>query len=225
MIATKDRSPPTQSGTANSDRLNRTAPIGEIIQIIINKNLKSKVMKTAQLNGSAVNGKSEVKISQPVNNGTANRIETKAEEVKDIAQSIDLKNVEQVKPEAEAPKVEQPKVEPTKIEIKEQLKEEKPALNLEKTIKLALDLNRRINQRGKLLETINTLEAFEVAQKDDADETDTNFFQGCTLTLEDDKGREFTTKNPFIIREVASRVNALCVDKLAEIEGEIFIPA
>ena len=220
MIATKDRSPPTQSGTANSDRLNRTAPIGEIIQIIFNKNLKSKVMKTAQLNGSAVNGKSEVKISQPVNNGTANKVETKAEEVKDIAQSIDLKNVEQVKPKAEAPKVE-----PTKIEIKEQLKEEKPALNLEKTIKLALDLNRRINQRGKLLETINTLEAFEVAQKDDADETDTNFFQGCTLTLEDDKGREFTTKNPFIIREVANRVNALCVDKLAEIEGEIFIPA
>ncbi|TKB98460.1 hypothetical protein [Pedobacter cryotolerans] len=220
MIATKDRSPPTQSGTANSDRLNRTAPIGEIIQIIINKNLKSKVMKTAQLNGSGVNGKSEIKTTQPVNNGTANKVETKAEEVKDIAQSIDLKNVEQVKPEAEAPKVE-----PTKIEIKEQLKDEKPALNLEKTIKLALDLNRRINQRGKLLETINTLEAFEVAQKDDADETDTNFFQGCTLTLEDDKGREFTTKNPFIIREVASRVNALCVAKLAEIEGEIFIPA
>lgn len=182
-------------------------------------------MKTAQLNGSAVNGKSEVKISQPVNNGTANRIETKAEEVKDIAQSIDLKNVEHVKPETGTPAVEQPKVEPTKIEIKEQLKEEKPALNLEKTIKLALDLNRRINQRGKLLETINTLEAFKVAQKDDADETDTNFFQGCTLTLEDDKGREFATKNPFIIREVANRVNALCVDKLAEIEGEIFIPA
>lgn len=223
MIIAKDRSPPTQSGTANSHRLNRTAPIGDIIQIIINKNLKSKVMKTAQLNGSAVNGKSEVKITQPVSNGTANKVEAKAGEVKDIAQSIDLKNVEQVKPEE--PKAEQSKAEPTKIEIKEQLKEEKPALNLEKTIKLALDLNRRINQRGKLLETINTLEAFEIAQKDDADETDTNFFQGCTLTLEDDKGREFTTKNPFIIREVASRVNALCVDKLAEIEGEIFIPA
>jgi len=194
MIATKDRSPPSQSGTANSDRLSRTAPIGEIIQIIINKNLKSKVMKTAQLNGSAVNGKSEVKTTQPVSTGTANKVEAKTEEVKDIAQSIDLKNVEQVKSEAEAPKSEQQKVEPTKIEIKEQLKEEKPAFNLEKTIKLALDLNRRINQRGKLLETINTLEAFEVAQKDDADETDTNFFQGCTLTLEDDKGRELPLK-------------------------------
>lgn len=119
---------------------------------------------------------------------------------------------------------EAPKAEPTKIEIKEQLKEEKPAMNLEATIKLALDLNRRINQRGKLLETIGTLETFEVAQKDDAEETDSTHFQRCELTIEDDKGREFTTKNPFIINAVAKMVNTLCVDKLAEIEGEIFIP-
>lgn len=119
---------------------------------------------------------------------------------------------------------EAPKAEPTKMEIKEQLKEEKPAMNLEATIKLALDLNRRINQRGKLLETIGTLETFEVAQKDDAEETDSTHFQRCELTIEDDKGREFTTKNPFIINAVAKMVNTLCVDKLAEIEGEIFIP-
>ncbi|MFA6275623.1 MAG: hypothetical protein WC622_02680 [Pedobacter sp.] len=126
-------------------------------------------------------------------------------------------------PKAVAP-VEAPKAEPTKIEIKEQLQEVKPAMNLEATIKLALDLNRRINQRGKLLETIGTLEAFEVAQKDDAEETDSTHFQRCELTIEDDKGREFTTKNPFIINAVAKMVNTLCVDKLAEIEGEIFIP-
>ena len=101
----------------------------------------------------------------------------------------------------------------------------KPARNLDSTIKLALDLTRRINQRGKLLETIGTLEAFEVAQQDDAEETDVNFYQGCTLTIEDDNGREFSTKNPFIIKAVAADVNRLCVDKLAEIESEIFIPA
>ncbi|MGN8055085.1 hypothetical protein ACTJKN_02355 [Pedobacter sp. 22163] len=101
----------------------------------------------------------------------------------------------------------------------------KPVRNLDSTIKLALDLTRRINQRGKLLETIGTLEAFEVAQQDDAEETDVNFYQGCTLTIEDDNGREFSTKNPFIIKAVAADVNRLCVDKLAEIESEIFIPA
>ncbi|MBB6239941.1 hypothetical protein HDC90_004603 [Pedobacter sp. AK013] len=103
--------------------------------------------------------------------------------------------------------------------------EVKAARNLDSTIKLALDLTRRINQRGKLLETIGTLEAFEVAQQDDAEETDVNFYQGCTLTIEDDNGREFSTKNPFIIKAVAADVNRLCVDKLAEIESEIFIPA
>jgi hypothetical protein len=241
MVTLKDRSPPTQRqcGTPQSHRLNKTAPIGEIVQIIINRNLKTEIMKTAQLNGSAVNGKtstqlngkSDVKTLSPIGNGSvANKVEAKPEEVKKIEAPVNDKPAEHVKPQAEtpkqdAPKSEEPKAEPTKIEIKEQMKEDKPAFNLEKTIKLALDLNRRINQRVKLLETISTLEAFEVAQQDDAEETDNNFFQGCTLTLEDDKGREFTTKNPFIIREVANRVNNLCIDKLAEIEGEIFIPA
>ncbi|HPW85594.1 MAG TPA: hypothetical protein PLU78_00285, partial [Chitinophagales bacterium] len=114
MIATRDRSPPKQSGTQNSDRLNRTAPIGEIIQFINHKN--SKIMKTAQLNGTAVNGKSDVKSIQSSNSGIVNKVEFKAEEVKDIAKSMDLKNVEQIKPQTALPKVEQPKQEPTKIE-------------------------------------------------------------------------------------------------------------
>jgi len=119
---------------------------------------------------------------------------------------------------------EAPKAEPTKIELKEQLQEQKPQMNLDATIKFALELNRRINQRGKLLETITTLEEFEVLQKDDADETESNHFQRCELTIEDDKGREFTTKNPFIINAVATMVNKLCIDKLAEIEGDIHFP-
>lgn len=79
-------------------------------------------------------------------------------------------------------------------------------------------------QRGKLLETINTLEEFEVNQKDDADETESNHYQRYELTIEDDKGREFTTNNPFIINAVATMVNKLCIDKLAEIEGDIHFP-
>ncbi|QNR86826.1 hypothetical protein H9N25_10765 [Pedobacter riviphilus] len=112
-----------------------------------------------------------------------------------------------------------------KTEGKTPAVELKPVRNLDSTIKLALDLTRRINQRGKLLETIDTLAAFEVAQQDDAEETHVNFFQSCTLTIEDDNGREFSTKNPFIIKAVAADVNRLCVDKLAEIESEIIIPA
>lgn len=124
----------------------------------------------------------------------------------------------------EKPTAEAQKAETTKMELREQLQEQQPVLNLDSTIKFALELNRRINQRGKLLETIGTLDEFEVLQKDDADETESNHYQRCELTIEDDKGREFTTKNPFIIKAVAHMVNKLCIEKLAEIEGEIHFP-
>lgn len=127
---------------------------------------------------------------------------------------------------------EQPKAgtaEPTdtateKPKAEDQLKQ-KPVLNLESTLKLVEELHRRKIQRDKLLKTIDTLEAFEVAQLDDAEETDSNHFQGCELTIEDDDRRKFTTKNPYIISKVAEYINALCLDRLAEIEGEIFLPA
>jgi len=144
---------------------------------------------------------------------------------KDFDKAAEDKKV--IKPDAVKLEVPQVKADGAagKAEVKPAAVAEKPARNLDSTIKLALDLHRRINQRGKLLETIGTLEAFEVAQQDDAEETDVNFFQGCTLTIEDDNGREFSTKNPFIIKAVAADVNRLCVEKLAEIESEIFIPA
>lgn len=183
--------------------------------------MKATVIGSEKQNGAVKNtptDKSAIRPAVPLKEN-ANQVDpdkVKAEAEKPVPA--------EVKQEVKKQEAEAPKTEPTKSEIKEQLKVEKPAMNLEATIKLALDLNRRINHRGKLLETIENLEKFEVAQKDDAEETDSNHFQGCELTLEDDKGREFTTKNPFIINAVAKMVNTLCVDKLAEIEGEIFIP-
>lgn len=190
--------------------------------------MKTTVITSGKENGSVkttLTDKSAIRPAVPLkendNQVDPDKEKPNAEAVKPLAGT----GGQQPKEEAKAvASVEAPKAEPTKIEIKEQLQEVKPARNLEATIKLALDLNRRINQRGKLLETIGTLEAFEVAQKDDAEETDSTHFQRCELTIEDDKGREFTTKNPFIINAVAKMVNTLCVDKLAEIEGEIFIP-
>ncbi len=131
-------------------------------------------------------------------------------------------------PEKSTPahKSEEPdKPEVSKSEIREQLKQEKAALNLESTLKLVEELHRRKIQRDKLLNTISTLEEFEVAQQDDAEETGGNYFQGCELIIRDDKRREFATKNPYIIKMVAGYINALCVERLAEIESGIYIPA
>ncbi|WP_129715529.1 hypothetical protein [Pedobacter sp. SYP-B3415] len=102
---------------------------------------------------------------------------------------------------------------------------QRPLLNLESTLKLVEELHRRKIQRDRLLETIETLEAFEIAQQEDAEETDANHFQSCVLTIEDDNRRKFTTKNPVIIQAVAQFVNKMCVDRLAEIEAGITIPA
>lgn len=144
---------------------------------------------------------------------------TKAEPVKkeDEVKTLPVQVVK-----SEVPEV---KVEPTKAELKEQMVVQKPALNLESTLKLVEELHRRKIQRDKLIDTIDTLDEFEVAQKNDAEETDNNHFQGCQLTIEDDTRREFITKNPVIIKKVAEYIHSLCVDRLAEIEGEIFLPA
>jgi len=127
-------------------------------------------------------------------------------------------------PKAEAPKAtEQPKAEATKAEVKAE--QQKPVLNLEGTLKLVEELHRRKIQRDKLIETINNLESFEFDLKEEADETDGNYYQGCTLTIVDDNRKSFTTKNPTIIWTVAQMVNSLCVNKLAEIEAGIVITA
>lgn len=114
-----------------------------------------------------------------------------------------------------------PKAEPTKLEIKAAFADTKPALNLEQTLKKIKDLSRLSNQREKLIGTIDNLDTFEVAQLDDAEETNLNHFQRCELKITDDNGNTFSTKNPFIINEVASNIKALCTGKLAEVEAQI----
>ncbi len=148
-------------------------------------------------------------------------IPAQAEQPKETPQAENIPKViaDQPKAETEKPKTEEPR------KIAEEVKPVKPVLNLEGTLKLVEELHRRKIQRDRLLETIDTLEAFEVAQIDEADETESNHFQGCVLTIEDDNRKKFTTKNPVIIQAVAQFVNCMCIDRLSEIEAGITIPA
>ncbi|WP_316840056.1 hypothetical protein [Pedobacter gandavensis] len=122
-----------------------------------------------------------------------------------------------------------PYAEPTTLEIKAGFAERiaKQRATLERHIKLGDELARKIKHRDNLKNIITTLEEFELELKDNVDETDGNYYQGCLLTIKDDKGRTFTTKNPTIIRGVAEQVNNLCADKLEEVELDIvnLIPA
>jgi hypothetical protein len=184
-------------------------------------------MKTAEVKTTGINNKVENKADNTGNNNitakannlpvsTAFNGESKKDEPKKAETPAHAESMPKFV--ADQPKAEEPK------KVAEEAKSVKPVLNLEGTLKLVEELHRRKIQRDRLLETIGTLEAFEVAQIDEADETESNHFQGCVLTIEDDNRKKFTTKNPVIIQAVAQFVNRMCVDRLAEIEAGITIP-
>ncbi|MDB5118361.1 MAG: hypothetical protein JWQ79_3853 [Mucilaginibacter sp.] len=192
-----------ESKKVNTNEVKGTNPVTEE-----NKNPKFVA-------GNAVNKESAKVEAKPEAEKDTPKVEApKTEPIKADAPKVE----EQAKPQSEQPKAE-PKAEHFKPEPA------KPVLNLEGTLKLVEELHRRKIQRDKLLETINNLEAFEFDLKEEMDETGGNVYQGCVLTIEDDNRQKFTTKNPTIIWTVAQMVNRLCVDKLAEIEAGIMIPA
>jgi hypothetical protein len=125
-------------------------------------------------------------------------------------------------PKAEAAKTEEPKAEPAKAqEVKAPVKF---ALNLEQTLKSVDGLHRLSIQRITLLSRIKLLEDFEVKLIEENDELENNPYQGCKLIIKDDKGREFVTNTPNLIRMVSQFIFDACHEKLAEIEANIIFP-
>ncbi|MES2653299.1 MAG: hypothetical protein V4663_16280 [Bacteroidota bacterium] len=229
MIRLKERSPPRKKSSSKklTARLKKAMPIGQIIQIIHPQFLKTEIMKTLDLKRKADNNgangtASTVQTPQAKNgtlaNSTAFEDKSKKDEAKKVEPTANGQVAEQAKPNAEAPKTEIKKDEAKRIIA------EKPALNLESTLKLVEELHKRKVHRDNLLGTIKTLDEFKVMVQDDEEEDlDSAQFQGCKLTIEDDNRNSFSTKNPFIIKAVAEYVNNLCVKKLADIEANLVI--
>lgn len=122
-----------------------------------------------------------------------------------------------------------PAPEPAKEEVKaEESKAEikyiKPAMNLEQTLKSVDGLHRLSIQRLALIARIKTLEAFEVKLIEENDQLENNPYLGCKLTIKDDKGREFTTNTPNLIRMVTQFIFDACHEKLTDIEAHIVFP-
>jgi hypothetical protein len=194
--------------------------------------MKTAEVKTIGINNNKANNTGNNNVTARANNlpvsialnGEAKKDEPKKAEIPAPVQATE-KPKEIVQAE-NSPKIvaEQPKAEEPK-KVAEEVKPAKPVLNLEGTLKLVEELHRRKVQRDKLMETIQNLEAFEVNQKDEAEESGITNYSRCELTIADDKGKSFSTKNPVIIFHVTQYVNALCIDKLAQIEAGIIIPA
>ena len=150
-------------------------------------------------NGTAKNG-ADIKIN---NNGHA------GETVNPQFVANNPVNKESVKPE---PAKEEPKAEPVST-----------ARNLEQTIKYLEELHNLKTTRDRYLKTIGNLDSFEIDLKKETDDADGNYYQGCSLTIEDDKSKKFSTKNPLIIWTVAQEVTHICEGKLAEVEAKLVI--
>lgn len=134
--------------------------------------------------------------------------------------------------------IDEPKTEPAKAEEvraeavqttpakTEEIKAEpkKFALNLEQTLKSVEGLHRLSIQRITLLSRIKLLEDFEVKLIEENDELENNPYQGCKLIIKDDKGREFVTNTPNLIRMVSQFIFDASHEKLAEIEANIIFP-
>lgn len=122
-----------------------------------------------------------------------------------------------------------PAPEPAKEEVRAEeskagIKYIKPAMNLEQTLKSVDGLHRLSIQRLALIARIKTLEAFEVKLIEENDQLESNPYLGCKLTIKDDKGREFTTNTPNLIRMVTQFIFDACHEKLADIEAHIVFP-
>lgn len=196
-------------------------------------------MKTAEKNAKSVQGTNAKNNNAP---RTENRPNLTGKEAKQDKPAKDEKTAP-VAP-VEAPKAEETKTgnspamdnqpaNPAPAEQEQPLKEEAkqgqvkyilPALNLEQTLKSVGNLHRLTIQRLALLARIKTLEEFEVKLIEENDQLENNPYQGCKLTIKDDKGREFTTNTPNLIRMVTQYIFDACHEKLADIEAHIVFP-
>lgn len=174
----------------------------------------------AKENGQAKNTLKADKTPQFVAGNPVNTVSKKADETKPAEQP----KAEDAKPQASAQ--EHFKPEATKAEIKEQLTQQKRALNLEETLKLVADLAKKTGLRDRYKEYIDGLNDFEKLQKENVDELeDEGAFQQCELTITHAKGYRFSIKSPSVIKGTVAFMASRLGERMAEVEASIVLPA
>ncbi|KRT15961.1 hypothetical protein ASU31_10660 [Pedobacter ginsenosidimutans] len=115
---------------------------------------------------------------------------------------------------------------PSKVDLKEQLAQQKPVLNLDETLKLVAELSKRTALRDRYKGYIDSLAGFEEEQKENVDELeDETAFQFCELVISDNKGNRFSTKSPSVIKGTVVFISGRFAERLAEVEAGIVLPA
>jgi len=172
----------------------------------------------------------ETKVNQ---NGQASVNGTKADKTPKFVAgnpvNVETKKVE-AKNQPEPPKPEESKPQgndgASKVELKEQLAQQKPVLNLDETLKLVAELSKRTALRDRYKGYMDALAGFEDSQKENLDELeDETAFQFCELVITDNKGNRFSTKSPSVIKGTVVFISGRFAERLAEVEAGIVLPA
>lgn len=111
-----------------------------------------------------------------------------------------------------------------KIEEAQVIEPQNHKPNLEETSKIISSLHEKIRHVTRLGFYIDRLDEFEIEQKDEDLLKQDHYYQGCTLTIRDDKRKEFELKNPVLIGKVIDFLGGLLQDRRSEIEAEIILP-
>lgn len=186
----------------------------------------NKNNKVETTNRPSIPGKEKEKNDGPVKTEPTTHEPTKAEPIAANAQVTTAPGAEIKAAEVEQPAAgyEQPKAEEVKEQSEAEVKYIKPAMNLEQTVKYVEGLHRKNIQRLALIARIKTLEDFQIKLAENADQLESNVYQGCKLIIEDDRGNKFITNTPNLIALTSQFVYDACVSKLSEIEAEIVFP-
>jgi len=192
-------------------------------------------MKNSEVTNTAVNNKGEKANANFKSNGVTTSVKPNEDQKVNPVKEENMKPVVNSEPSKDKnDTVQQPTIEkvnetPSSIQQANESipepKTEKFAPNLDTTLKTIQELHRKAVQRKNLIGMIDNLQSFEIDLIDNADETATNYYTGCQLTIQDDKGKTFVIKHPTIIKTTAEVISALCTEKLAELEAVIVFPA
>ncbi len=184
--------------------------------------METKVKENGQAKANTAKSK---QTTQFVAGNPVNAESKKTDEAKQPEQVKQDEAKGQAKP-IDANPQEQPKTEQSKAEIREQLAQQKPTLNLDETLKLISDLAKKTALRDRYKDNIDNLQKFEELQKEQVNELeDETAFQLCELIITDAKGNRFTTKSPFVIKATIDFVSGRFMERLAEVEASIVLPA
>ncbi|CAL1519173.1 hypothetical protein [Chitinophaga sp. MM2321] len=94
-------------------------------------------------------------------------------------------------------------------------------ISVEALSKWVEDMNYLKAGLSKLKAGEERLRGFEIKVREEPDNTDRNYWTGCTLTIKDDNGQAYEVKNPVVIAACVKFLYETFEERAQEIETEI----